>query len=232
MLWCCAWGPGHAALVRDFLAQLRSPDVEADDDPQDPGTPWLELAVSYILWSGRRLPIKPKGDKDGQALEFLDARVQLLPNRERWWGAVSESFRWIVHLLTFGKAHYIPHIPNPVQKAGSFLALSPRPPMALRADRHITQIFFFKNSPPICLNVRGLVYQMCRIRKVLHSSGMFVMPSLGTRISTISRIRTRVHELSPWPGGHRNCELVFTQLPKHVVAVRSHGRSSLFVYSV
>lgn len=49
-------------------------------DPYIPvPSPGFEIAVSYILWSGRHLPITLKGDINGQALEFIDPKVQLLP---------------------------------------------------------------------------------------------------------------------------------------------------------
>ena len=90
---------------------LRWPSLDTPEDNNSnyPGISWLELVISFALWSGRYPPTKSKQVLQWHAYDFWDPKAQLLPLKERPWGALAESVRYIVnHIHTFSKHKFIP----------------------------------------------------------------------------------------------------------------------------
>lgn len=70
---------------------------------------WVELALSFMLWAGRTLPVKVRDKGLVIRCELSDARVQMLPLKQGSLGMIAESFRWIVKdIKTFSQTRLIP----------------------------------------------------------------------------------------------------------------------------
>ena len=98
--WCLSMSmvPGCLQTLRQYLNGLRWSHPDSDLPAQDPGIPWTEFALYYMLLSGRHLPIKIRQDKKWLAYQFHDSKVQqLLPiNEERSSGHLqSRSNGWL-----------------------------------------------------------------------------------------------------------------------------------------
>lgn len=55
VFWSCTWGANYARLVWEYFLQLKWPQKKSS---KDPGITWVELAISFILWSGWPLPVE------------------------------------------------------------------------------------------------------------------------------------------------------------------------------
>ena len=109
VFWACSWGINWAKLVWQFSLQLRWPDPSATPAPQDPGISWTELAISFMLWAGRILPIKIQEVGYSQAMEYAHHKVQMQPVKKRSLRVMAENFRLIVkHLQTFSRTRIFP----------------------------------------------------------------------------------------------------------------------------
>lgn len=109
VFWCSTWGSNITSLVWRFCALLRWLHPDAATQPGDPGISWTELAISFMLWSNRYLPLRVKETKGYKYLDFTDPAAQLLPVKSRSVRVLAENFRWIVkHIQTFSRNNLIP----------------------------------------------------------------------------------------------------------------------------
>ena len=102
---------GHQ-YVSTRVALLDTPQMASRRCPprrDDRGISWVELAFSFMLWSGHSLPVKVRTDRGWRAYPVSDPKVMLLPPSHRSVRNLAESFRWIVkHLQTFSQTKFIP----------------------------------------------------------------------------------------------------------------------------
>lgn len=109
VFWSSTWGINITRLVWQFCQELRWPCPMVPRNKDDSGITWVELAMSFMLWSQRYPPIKIKSDKVWHAYDVTDTKVQMLPLKNRSLRVVSESFRYIVkHIQTFSNTKVIP----------------------------------------------------------------------------------------------------------------------------
>lgn len=109
VFWACTWGINMARLVWQFLTTLKWPPEATSPDRTDVGISWVELAISFMLWSGQTLPVKIRIDKGWRAYPLDDPKVQMQPPAQRSLRNLAESFRWVVkHIHTFSQTKFIP----------------------------------------------------------------------------------------------------------------------------
>ena len=102
VFWSCTWGINIAHLVWQFCLTLQWPAPLTPATPNNAGISWTELAISFMLWAGRLLPIKLSVGPHMIAVDSDDRRVQLQPPKKRSLRVLSETFRLIVkHIQTF-----------------------------------------------------------------------------------------------------------------------------------
>ena len=109
VFWCSVWGTNMTHLVWQFCTLLRWPDPNTPRQPTDPGISWMELAISFMIWSNQYLPIRIKEGTTYQYLAYQDPQVQLLPVKSRSIRVLAENFRWMFkHIQTFSRTKIIP----------------------------------------------------------------------------------------------------------------------------
>lgn len=92
-----------------FCAVLKWPAEDAPPTPKDPGISWTELAVSFMLWAGRPLPIRLPGKTFAEILEYDDPKVNLQPTKIKSVRVLAETFRLIIkHIQTFSRTKLVP----------------------------------------------------------------------------------------------------------------------------
>lgn len=109
VFWACTWGINIARLVWQFLTLLKWPPATTNPSRSDVGISWVEMAISFMLWSGQTLPIKIRVDKGWRAYHIDDPKVQMQPPAQRSLRNIAETFRWVVkHTQTFSKSKFLP----------------------------------------------------------------------------------------------------------------------------
>ena len=109
VFWSCPWGCNHARLVWTFCTVLKWPAETAAPVPKDPGISWTELAVSFMLWAGRSLPIRVANKASQEILEYDDPKTSLQPVKLKSVRVLAETFRLIIkHLQTFSRCKIVP----------------------------------------------------------------------------------------------------------------------------
>lgn len=109
VFWSCTWGINYAYLVWQFCNTLTWPDPGTPPTHNDPGISWtvIELAISFMLWSGRFSPIKIQEEGYSQALEYARPKVQIQPLKKRSIRVMAETFRLIIkHIQTFSRTNF------------------------------------------------------------------------------------------------------------------------------
>ena len=108
VFWACTWGINIARLVWQFLTLLKWPPATTNPSRSDVGISWVEMAISFMLWSGQTLPIKIRVDKGWRAYHIDDPKVQMQPPAQRSLRNIAETFRWVVkHIQTFSKSKFL-----------------------------------------------------------------------------------------------------------------------------
>ena len=88
---------------------LKWPAENAAPVPKDPGISWTELAVSFMLWAGRSLPIRVANKASQEILEYDDPKTSLQPVKLKSVRVLAETFRLILkHLQTFSRCKIVP----------------------------------------------------------------------------------------------------------------------------
>lgn len=106
--WSCTWGANYARLVWEFCTFLHWPKHQKNTT-KDPGITWVELAISFMLWSGWTLPVKIPVDDIQIAYPLTHEKVQMLPLKKRSLRVVAGTFRLIVkHIQTFSRSKIVP----------------------------------------------------------------------------------------------------------------------------
>ena len=109
VFWSCPWGCNYARLVWTFCSLLKWPAENAAPVPKDPGISWTELAVSFMLWAGRSLPIRVANKASQEILEYDDPKTSLQPVKLKSVRVLAETFRLILkHLQTFSRCKIVP----------------------------------------------------------------------------------------------------------------------------
>lgn len=83
VFWCCPWGTNLARRVWEYCNLLKWLDPAQVTDPHDHGISWTELACSFMLWSGRHLPVRISYKESLITVPYDDLRVQCLPVKSR-----------------------------------------------------------------------------------------------------------------------------------------------------
>ena len=109
VFWCSTWGANLTYMVWKYCSALVWPDPSTTTASGDPGISWTELAISFMHWTNKLLPIRIKKDKGYHTLQYDDPQVALLPVKTKSLRVLAENFRWIVkHIQTFSRQKYIP----------------------------------------------------------------------------------------------------------------------------
>lgn len=208
VFWCCTWGTNLCYLVWQFCTKLSWPDPSAPSLPDDPGISSTELAISFMLWLNRMLPVRLKDGSQNVTLDYDDQKVQLLPLKLRSLRVLAERFRWIVkHINTFSRSNIVPSYKKQGTSSLTRLrftnyhegGISRRP--TLNADP-IGRMDTYTRCLSPCLMTRhsiqrslhhhylrsfphpsGLHSQRCRLLSRTPLSNMFVMPCFGKSTS-------------------------------------------------
>ena len=101
----CIWEHRIAHAIWAFAQSIRWPPIEHTPEACDPGITWTELAVSFMLTTGIRLPIWISHTRwNIEALDPTDQRIQVLPSHKRSLKLQAEAFRLILrHIEHFAK---------------------------------------------------------------------------------------------------------------------------------
>lgn len=109
VFWCSVWGTNLTYLVWQFCKLLVWPRPDSPPQRGDPGISWTELAISFMLWSNRYLPIRIKEKKGYKYFDYTNPAVSLLPIKAKSIRVLAENFRWVVkHIQTFSRTQLIP----------------------------------------------------------------------------------------------------------------------------
>ena len=126
VFWCSPWGASLTYLIWKFCRSLDWPHPEEAPAPGDQGISWTELAFSFMLWSNTVLPVRLQDSRDTLILPFDDARVTLLPVKQRSVRVLADNFRWIIkHIQTFSRSHLIPQYKKQGASSLTKLGFSP-----------------------------------------------------------------------------------------------------------
>lgn len=166
VFWSCTWGINITRLVWQYLLLLKWPPAASHPQRSDVGISWVELAISFMLWSGSALPVKIRTDKG-----WRDPKVQMQPPAHRSLRNVAESFRWVVkHLQTFSQTKFIPSYRKQGSKSlvalgfstdhEGGLACRPEPPNGLDTYKYVRDLLLVMPcNPPFHTNVPLLPLQ-------------------------------------------------------------------------
>lgn len=82
VFWCSPWGVNLTRMVWAFCSLLKWPNPSQTHDPRDLGISWTKLACSFMIWSGRVLPVRIRVHEKLVIVPYCDERVQLLPRHD------------------------------------------------------------------------------------------------------------------------------------------------------